>query len=118
MLRRGSAAHSYRAEHAVELVNVGTRVAVATARVNMSGCTAGEYQYAALGSAVTLAANTAYYLASLESYGGDRWYNNVGPVTATNAGAVNAAVYFDGTNWHSGSGANTSYVPPNFVFTP
>jgi hypothetical protein len=102
--------------HTVELVNVGTGTAVATANVNMAGCTAGEYQYVALGSAVTLAANTAYYLASLESYGGDQWYQ-AGPVAA-NVGTVNAAAYFDWTNWHSGSGANTSYVPPNFVYNP
>jgi hypothetical protein len=103
--------------HTVELVSVGTGVAVATASVNMMGCTVGEYQYAALANTVSLGANTAYYVASQEVYGGDRWYD-VSAVQAASVAVVNGAVWFDGTNWRGGGGLNTSYVAPNFLYGP
>jgi len=103
--------------HIVKLVNAATGIDVpgGLTVVNMGGCTAGQFRYADLASPVTLQANTAYYLVSLEVSGGDQWYD-FGNVPTTSVATVNNAVYFDGASWHAFGGPNTSYVPPNFLY--
>lgn len=101
--------------HQVELVQAsnGQGVPGASVSISMTGGTAGEFSFVALASPIALQPNTAYYLVSEETYGGDEWYD-VNGVSATSAGSVNAAVYSsDGTHWYTGGGANSSFVPPN-----
>ena len=104
--------------HSVKLVNAatGTDLPGGAVTVNMAGCTAGQYQYAPLAVSLTLSANTSYYLASLEVNGGDQWYD-AGTITPANVATVPNAVYFNGTQWANGAGANKSYVPPNLLYT-
>jgi uncharacterized repeat protein (TIGR01451 family) len=104
--------------HTVKLVQAsnGTDVPGGSVSVSMTGGVSGQFKYVALGSPVTLQANTAYYLVSQEANGGDQWYDT-GTVSSTNAGAVNNSIYsFDGVNWNSYNTANTSYVPANFQY--
>jgi len=104
--------------HAVKFVaaSSGTDVPGGTVSVNMSGCTAGQFQYASLPSAVTLQPNTQYYLASQEASGGDQWYD-FGAISSTADAAVNSSIYFDGTNWIPVGAANSSYVPIDFQYS-
>jgi uncharacterized OsmC-like protein len=102
--------------HAVKFVNAGdgSDVAGASATIGMAGCTPGQFVYGAV-SSINLPVGASYYLVSQEVSGGDRWYD-FGAVSATNAAAVNSAVYFYGGNWIPVASANTSYVPPNFQY--
>ncbi len=105
--------------HAVELINAATGSALSggSASVNMSGCTGGQFVYSPLAESITLQPNTAYYLASLETSGGDQWYD-YGDILSTTVAAVNNAIYsYDGATWIPLSGANTSYVPPSFQYS-
>jgi hypothetical protein len=102
--------------HTVKLVNAGTRQDVASAQVNMAGCSGGQFVYSALSANVSLAANASYYLATQEAVGGDQWYN-AGPVPTTSDAVVNNAAYsIDGTNFIANSN-NASYVPPNLQYS-
>ena len=71
------------ATHAVKLVNAATGVDVATAVVATAGAPAGQFQYTPLATAVTLTANTSYYLLSQESAGGDQWYDFTTPAAGS-----------------------------------
>ena len=104
--------------HIAKLVNVATGADVAGSAVslNMAGCTAGQFVYAALSASITLAANTSFYLVTQELSGGDQWYDH-GAVSSTGDAAVSAAVYsFDSLYWTQASGGNTAYVPPNLQY--
>ncbi len=101
--------------HEVMLVQAsnGQAVSGGSVSISMSGCAAGQFSYAPLSSPITLQPNTAYYLVSEETYGGDQWYD-VSGVATTSGGAVSGAVYStDSVNWYPGGAVNTSYVPPN-----
>jgi hypothetical protein len=64
-----------------------------------------------------LQANTAYYLVSPETIGGDQWYD-YGTVSSTIVAVINSSIYsYDGVNWYSVSGNNTSYVPVDFQYS-
>ena len=63
-----------------------------------------------------LQANTAYYLVSHESSGGDQWYDANTTVTASPVAAVNAATWSDLTNWYFTRGAGNTFVPANFKY--
>jgi hypothetical protein len=99
--------------HTVKLVTAsnGANVAGGSVSVPMAGCTAGQFKYVGLPAAVILAANTAYYVVSLEVNGGDQWYDS-GTVSSTTAATVNNSVYFNGTSWLLFNGANTSMCRP------
>jgi len=101
--------------HTVKFASNGQDVPGGSVTVNMAGCTAGQFVYTALPATISLQASVSYELASLEVAGGDTWYDN-GSVTATSDATVTNAVYYNG-NWVNFSGANTSYVPPNFEYT-
>src|SRR5204863_10117071 len=75
--------------HTVKLVQAatGTDVPGGSVSVSMAGGVAGQFKYIALGSPVTLQANTAYYLVCQETSGADQWYDT-GGVSSTTAGAV------------------------------
>jgi hypothetical protein len=107
--------------HTVEFVGASTGMPVAggSAQVSMAGCTPGQFTYRALPTSIVLQANTAYFLASQEVAGGDQWYDS-GVVSSTSDAAVSNAIYSsDGATWAAPSGtSNTSFVPPNFTYTP
>jgi hypothetical protein len=104
--------------HTVMFVNAsGTALPGASVTVNMAACTSGQFVYAPLANAITLLPNTTYYLASQETNGGDQWYD-YGGVSSTADASVNSSIYSsDGVNWIPVSTANTSYVPPNFLYS-
>jgi List-Bact-rpt repeat protein len=105
--------------HAVKLVNPLTRADVpgGSATVNMSGCTPGQFQYAALSNPPTLLSGASYYIATQESAGGDRWYD-YGTVSTTPVAAVsNPAFSYDGSTWITFPFAGKSYGPPDFQYT-
>jgi hypothetical protein len=104
--------------HTVKLSNAGTGVVLpgGSAQVNMAGCTTGQFTSVTLSTPITLTAGASYYLASQETSGGDKWYD-LGQISTTTAATSNNSVYsYDGSNWLSISGANTSYVPPTFGY--
>ena len=105
--------------HTVKLVRVsdGVDVPGGSVSIPMAGGTAGQFQYALLSSSLTLAANTAYYLVSQETAGGDKWYDH-GALTATGVASVNSSVWLNGTVWSPLDGPNTSYVPLNILYGP
>ena len=104
--------------HTVKLVlaTTGADVPGGSVSVSMVGGVSGQFKYVALGSPVTLQANTAYYLVTQEANGGDQWYDT-GTVSSTTAGAVNSSIYsYDSVNWNPYNTVNTSYVPANFQY--
>src|SRR5262249_18484274 len=84
--------------HLVKLVQASDGMDVPNGSVSVATTTgtAGQFQYGTLASAVTLAANTSYYLVSQESSGGDQWYDFNTVLTTTAAGSCNGAVYAGG----------------------
>src|SRR6202022_1991035 len=88
----------------------GTSVSVAT-----SGGAAGTFAYTNLTSPVTLSANTAYYVVSQETAGGDQWYDNDTVVQTTSAAAVTAPAY--GTPYALAGSAGYSYVPVDLKYS-
>jgi hypothetical protein len=101
----------------VKFTNAITRqdVAGGSAAVNMAGCSAGQFIYAALTAPISLQAGVSYYLTSLEVTGGDTWYD-FGPVSTTSAATATNSAYYGGA-WGREGGLNTSYGPPNFEFS-
>ncbi len=85
--------------------------------VSMTGCTAGKFVYTPLANAITLKANSTYYLVSQELMGGDKWYE-FGSVTSSTIATVNNAVWYNGASYISIGAAGTSYVPPSFLYNP
>lgn len=106
------------AAHTVKIVNATTSADVpgASASVATAGAPAGAFAYAPLAVPVTLAANTAYYLVSQETSGGDQWYEGNNTLTyATTVATVNQSVYSsNGTTYTPSYSANNSYVPVSF----
>jgi hypothetical protein len=104
--------------HGVKLVDVGagSDVSGGSVTLNMTGCTRGQFVYAALPAALTLLPGASYYLVSQEAAGGDQWYDSGAIATAQDAAAVNA-VYSWNSGWQLQGGPNGSYVPPNFQYS-
>jgi hypothetical protein len=104
--------------HIVKFVNPATNQDVpgGSVTVNMAGCTASQFVYATLAVPLTLAANTQYYLVSQETLGGDRWFDQSRLSTKPEA-TVLTSVFSNGASYVPNS-VNTSYVPPNFLFSP
>ncbi len=103
------------ATHVVKLVDAtsGIDVPGASATVDMTDCTAGQFVYTALPASLSLGAGASYYLVSQEAAGGDRWYD-FGSISARAAASVNGAVYGFGGRWFLVGGTNMSYGPPSF----
>ena len=99
--------------HTVKIVRVSDNVTMGSVSLPMTGGTAGQFKYLNLASPVTLAANTAYYVASQEVKNGDSWYDSNTTVTSTTAATVNGRVTSsNGTTW-----STTGAVPGN-VYVP
>lgn len=106
--------------HTVKIVNATTNTDVpgASAVVNTAGAAVG-FAYAPLAVPVTLAANTAYYVVSSETSGGDQWYEGNNTLTyATSIATVNQSVFSsNGTSFSLSFSANNTYVPVNFRYS-
>src|SRR6185437_2377254 len=84
----------------------------------MASGTPDQFQYAALATPVTLAANTSYYVLSQETDGGDSWYDNDTTITGTSVASLGGTVYGTGEgNWTpTVSLAGRSYGPVSFKY--
>jgi hypothetical protein len=103
--------------HTLTLVRQSDNALLATVSVPTSGATAGTFNYVALGSPVTLAANTSYYFISSEGYGADRWYDDNTTLTTNPIAVINNSEYYNGT-YNNNQPAGHSYVPLNFIYIP
>jgi hypothetical protein len=105
--------------HTLKLVVDSTKADVpgGSAVVSTSGAPAG-FKYASLAAPVTLAANTAYYLVSQESSGGDQFYQGDTTLTTTGAATMNLAVWSgNGTSYGTAYTAGSCYVPVSFTYS-
>ena len=100
--------------HTVALYRASTAALVASAQVNTATAPVDGlgFQYASLGAAVSLAANTTYYLVSSETSGGDPWFDADSTATAT-----------DGVTglkpaWSANSSDWTTYQDPGQLYGP
>ncbi|WP_375433614.1 PA14 domain-containing protein [uncultured Hymenobacter sp.] len=106
--------------HTVKLVvaSTGADVASGSVAINMAGGTEGQFAYVALASPVTLAANTAYYLVSEETNGGDYWHDSNTAVTTDAVAVCNGPVSGSGNVFNAEAGnPNFTYVPLDFRYT-
>ena len=79
--------------HELRLIRVSDNSVVASVNVSMSGCTVGQFKYAALANPITLSASTAYLLVGYE-VGTDTFHDWTGTVlTTTSVATVNHGVY-------------------------
>ena len=103
--------------HTLKVVRASDNAVVASASLSMSGGISGQFKYAPLPSPVTLAANTTYYVVSMETAGGDTWYDYYGTVLSTmSVASVVSGIYGDGVNWGIAGGAGNCYVPVDFQY--
>lgn len=101
--------------HTVKITD-GGGTTLGSVSVNTSGATPGTFVYTALGSPVALSASSAYYIASLESGGGDQWLDFTGTVCTTTAVAsMDGGAYFPGPTF-VGGGAGHSYGAVSFKY--
>jgi hypothetical protein len=106
--------------HTVKFVNAltGLDVPGGSASVNMNNCTSGRFVYTTLpGGPLSLAANTAYYLVTQETSGGDQWYDLGTTVQTTNVASVTSAVYSSATGYVSFGTAGHTYGPVDFQYS-
>ncbi len=106
--------------HQLKLVNAltGKDVPGSTVSVSLAGATSGQFKYASLPRTVTLPANTAYYLVSSETEGGDSWYSSSTSITTTSVATCFGGVFWDGSHWTVQGGTNNSFVPVSFTYGP
>jgi hypothetical protein len=105
--------------HLVKIVqaSTGTDVAGASVTVNVATGTPGTFAYATLSSPVTLSANTAYYVVTQETFGGDSWYDfSNTSVQTTSAGTATSAVYSNGTSYVTLGSPGQTYGPVDFLY--
>jgi YD repeat-containing protein len=81
----------------------------------LNGIMTNRFLYADLTSPIQLAANTAYYLVSLETNGGDKWCHNDTVVTSGPGMTVTHAAHGSGGNYWTSAGANNGYGPVSLV---
>jgi hypothetical protein len=103
--------------HTLTLVRQSDNAPLATVSVPTSGATAGTFKYVALGSPVTLAANTSYYLLSSEGHGADRWYDDNTTLATNQIAVINDSEYYNGT-YNNNMTVGHSYVPLDFIYIP
>jgi fibronectin type 3 domain-containing protein/sarcosine oxidase gamma subunit len=108
-----SSAHTVK----LTLASTGVDVTNGSVSVNTSGQTAGQYAYVNLTGAITLPANTAYYLTTDETSGGDSWLNDNTTITTTSVAASNNGEYYASGWVNDNSTANTSFGPVSFMYS-
>jgi hypothetical protein len=104
--------------HTIKIVKAsdGSDVAGGSVSLAMAGGTAGQFKYARLSTPILLLANTAYYIVSQETSGGDQWYDSNTTLTATNAATINSGIYRNVSTWTAGGTTNHSFVPVDFKY--
>ena len=103
--------------HTVVVSRASDGVWMGSVSVSTSGAAAGAFTYVAPGTPISLAANTAYNMISLETSGGDQWYNDDTTVTTTGAATINNSEWYD-SSYHAGWGGLHSFGPVSFTYTP
>jgi hypothetical protein len=105
--------------HTLYLLN-GSGFVLASAMVNCTGASPGQYIYAAV-PPIAVSANNRYAVLSSETAGGDKWYDQDTSLTtsslgtATASGAVNSAYPPVGVSY--GNSGTVSFGPVNFMYT-
>ncbi len=104
--------------HVVKIVQAsnGVDVAGASASVGLAGGSPGNFVYAPLSTAITLNANTAYYIVTQETAGGDQWYDHNTTVQTTNVASVPLAVYSSGASYVTTGLGGQTYGPVDFQY--
>lgn len=102
--------------HVIKIVTgAGADVPNAFVSVSMAGGTVGEFRYAPLNPAVTLAPGVKYYIVSQEIVGGDNFYNHNTTVTTTDVASVIQSVK-GGPPYVQDSFPDTTYGPVDFQY--
>lgn len=104
--------------HTVAIYRNSDQVLMATASIDMSSGTVGQWKYASI-TPVTLAAGITYNIASVEVSGGDIWGDdNMTGITITAAGTITHSVFESGGagSFQNNNAGTRSYVPPNFKY--
>lgn len=102
--------------HRLRLIDASANVLVGAVDVQITPGTAGEFQYAPLANAVTLAANREYYLVSEETAGADQFYNHTTTLQTTNVAVVTGSLIGDGTTHSKDLAGNAAYGPLDFQY--
>ena len=104
--------------HTVQLWNAdGTVISGGSVTVNTAGQAPGQFAYATLPTAVTLAANTTYIVMSQETYGADQWYDVYGTyITLSSAASPVIGMWAPPLTGAVG-GDGQSYGPVNLRYT-
>jgi hypothetical protein len=101
--------------HTVKIVNASNGLDVAGASVSVvtSGAPAGAFKYTPLAQPVVLPANTAYYLVSRETVGGDYFYSPATVLQHATKAVINSAAFGSGTatGWATYGTTDKSYGP-------
>lgn len=103
--------------HTVQIWRNSDLVLMASASVDMSTGTVGEFNYTAI-TPVTLAAGVTYNVASVEVNGGDTWGDdNMTGISSEPDGTITHSIFQVGVGAFQNNAAGVrSYVPPNFKF--
>ncbi|MEO8426483.1 MAG: Ig-like domain-containing protein, partial [Verrucomicrobiota bacterium] len=106
--------------HPMKLIaaSSGANVPNGAVSISLASGTAGQFVYGSLANPVTLSANTAYYLVSQETPGGDRWATEYTTVMTTPVASCDGAILSNSSAWSFRPPANTSFVPLNFKYAP
>ncbi|MBL9113933.1 MAG: hypothetical protein JNJ83_02930 [Verrucomicrobiaceae bacterium] len=105
--------------HAVRLVLASDGSTLGTVNIDTAGAPAGQFKYASLPTAITLAANTSYYLLSQETASGDMWYDFTqaaqGSPTAYQEWLLANGLPMDGSATGSATATPVSDGVPNLI---
>jgi hypothetical protein len=104
--------------HTVKLVNAlnGADVLGGAVSIAMAGGVAGQFKYVSLANAITLPANTAYYLVSQETPGGDSWATSTTTISTTFVATCDGSLFSNAPNWTLRTPANTCFGPVSFLY--
>ncbi|BBH19150.1 hypothetical protein Back11_04950 [Paenibacillus baekrokdamisoli] len=105
--------------HTVALYKDSDKSQVALCSVSTSTGTADAlgYKYCKLASAVTLSANSSYFIVTAEDSSGDQWYNDDTTISPS-AGTIQTSGVYGGGNWFNSTAGNRNYGPVNLLYVP
>ncbi len=105
--------------HTLKLVSArdGSDVPGGSVVVAPGGGTPGQFRYGVLANPVTLSAGATYWLMSLETFGGDTWYDWNTTFIPTGVASTNALAWGTGPgDWRTAVVRNQMYGPVNFKY--
>jgi hypothetical protein len=103
--------------HTLRIVRASDNAVMGSVAISMAGGSANQMKYQALGSPVTLNANTSYYIVSEEFVGGDQWYDSTSTITGSGAVVVDGSASSpNGTSWTVGGTQGHSFGLVDFVY--